>query len=315
MKLIALFENQLSERGTSTALFDYAYYNEKILKNKSVIFYEKNNSNNETVIEKFKQHFEVFAVNDFSEIDRIMEEKYTYCDLVYVIKYGIYDGKVSKRFKTGVHCVFECNEHHGSVYASVSPYISYYNESVPVVPHIVNLPDHDRNMRKELGIPENALVYGRHGGYETFSIPFVQQAVYRVALQYPHIYFIFVNTQPFCDPLPNIIHLGQILDLDKKVEFINTCDAMIWGRLDGETFGLSIAEFSIRNKPVFCSKYGYLAHIHMLGEKAIIYDENTVEPTLIRFNREESKTRDWNAYRDYSPEKVMEIFNRVFIEE
>jgi len=114
------------------------------------------------------------------------------------------------------------------------------------VPHMISLPEHNRNMREELKIPENSIVYGRHGGYEQFDISYVHPIVYKVAKNNPNIYFLFVNTQPFCDSLPNIIHLDKIVDLDKKVEFINTCDAMLWARTDGETFGIAIGEFSFK---------------------------------------------------------------------
>lgn len=40
---IAFLDNQLCERGITTGLYNYAHYNEKILENKSYIFYEKNN--------------------------------------------------------------------------------------------------------------------------------------------------------------------------------------------------------------------------------------------------------------------------------
>ena len=41
---IGFWSNQLSE--LETALYDYAYYNQKILENKSYIFYEKDNNTN-----------------------------------------------------------------------------------------------------------------------------------------------------------------------------------------------------------------------------------------------------------------------------
>ena len=31
------------------------------------------------------------------------------------------------------------------------------------------------------------------------------------------------------------------------------------------------------------------------------------------FNRDEAKLKDWNAYGDYLPEKVMDSFNNIFI--
>jgi len=169
-------------------------------------------------------------------------------------------------------------------------------------------------MRKELNIPDNACVFGQYGGYDSFDIEYAQISVYEVARQHPNIYFIFVNARPFCEPLPNLIHYEIIIDLDKKVEFINTCDAMIWGRLGGESFGLCIAEFSTKNKPVICTNSGYDAHIHLLGDKAILYDETNLYEILVTFDKEEMETRDWNAYQEYTPEKVIEIFKRVCID-
>ena len=105
------------------------------------------------------------------------------------------------------------------------------------------------------------------------------------------------------------------MDLDEKTEFINSCDAMIWGRSDGETFGLAIAEFSIRNKPVIsCTSGCYNSHVHLLKDKAIWYDESNLKDILLCFNREEMSKFDWNAYRDYSPENVMKIFKQVYID-
>lgn len=38
---IAFWDNCLCERGTTTSLYDYAYYNQTLLGNKSYIFYDK----------------------------------------------------------------------------------------------------------------------------------------------------------------------------------------------------------------------------------------------------------------------------------
>ena len=94
-KKIAFFENQLNERGTSVNLFDYAYFNEKILKNKSYIFYEKTNPNNHpNIIEKFKKYFEhVIGLNSFYEIDEKLKEHSI--PILYQIKGGWNDNKVS----------------------------------------------------------------------------------------------------------------------------------------------------------------------------------------------------------------------------
>jgi len=312
MVKIAFWDNCLCERGTTTAIYDYAYYNRTILGNQSIIMYNTTRiENNSEVINKFKEQFTVHGVDNFDKVDPILLLEQ--CDIFYIIKAGEYEGQISKVIKTVVHCVFNCNQPHGNVYAAVSNWVSgAYNHKV--VPHIVCLPNNANNMRIELNIPESATVFGRHGGYGQFDIPYVQEIVYKIAQTYPNIYFIFMNTQIFCPPLPNIIHYGQIINLEDKTSFINTCDAMLWGRSGGETFGLSIAEFSIRNKPVFATKCGDDAHVHLLDDKGIWYNENNLYDLLTTFDKNEASTKDWNAYRDYDPEKVMRVFKNVFID-
>jgi hypothetical protein len=95
--------------------------------------------------------------------------------------------------------VFSSREPHGEVYSSISKYVSHYNDNIPVLPHIVHLPYHEENMRKELNIPDDATVFGRHGGKGQFDIQFVQQVVYQIAKANPNIYFLFVNTNEFCE--------------------------------------------------------------------------------------------------------------------
>lgn len=323
MVRIVFWDNCLNERGTSLAIYDYAYYNKKILGNESIIMYNTTrNDNLQDVIDKFKNEFQVIGVNNFKLVDTILYK--LNCNIFYIIKSGENEGQVSKVCKTVVHCVFNCNEPHGNVYASISPYIKKYNKRIPCVPHMINLPDHNKNMRKELNIPEDAIVYGRYGGYDAFDIPYVHNIVYNVASNNTNIYFLFMNTQPFCDFLPNIIHLEKTIDLNRKVEFINTCDAMLHARHIGESFGLSIAEFSSKNKPIVTTPNFKLnpnvdvAHIYFLKEKGIWYNEDNLYSILTTFltkeNRDEISKKDWNAFKDYTPEKVIKQFKRVFID-
>ena len=54
--VIAFYINEMNFRGVANSTFFYAYYNEKILKNKSVIFYNRKNLNNlKQVLNKFKK--------------------------------------------------------------------------------------------------------------------------------------------------------------------------------------------------------------------------------------------------------------------
>ena len=79
--------------------------------------------------------------------------------------------------------------------------------------------------------------------------------------------------------------------MNTKVKFINTCDVMLHARQVGESFGLSCAEFSIRNKPIIT----YLNspernHIDTLGEKGIYFEtESDILHILRNLDKEGNK--------------------------
>ena len=101
-------------------------------------------------------------------------------------------------------------------------------------------------------------------------------------------------------------------------DFIRTCDAMVHARREGETFGLAVAEFAVRNKPVLTANLSFrqstLAHVHHLGAKAILYtDAASLLDALLSFNRTDAASRDWRAYTEFEPHMVMRRFREVFL--
>ena len=323
MKTVAFYQPFLNERGTSVAMFDYAYFNEKILKNKSVILYNHHNSWNEkNGEERFKKHFDVYsldckennqqAINE--KIDLIVES--TNAKWIYMTKYGNNDGCVSSKAKTLVQCIGMASpdQAHGDVFSYGSYWLSNActGGKYPAVPYMVYLPDENGDMREELGIPKDAIVYGRHGGADTFDMPWAYQVIAEVLRQKDNVYFLFLNTTKFIDH-PRVIHLDTIVDNNHKTRFINTCDAMLHVRYIGESFGLACGEFSIRNKPVitwFGSKERN--HIEVLRDKGIYY--NTPQELFnILMTFTPDSTKDWNAYREYTPEKIMKIFDEIYL--
>ena len=250
MVKIAFHDNQLGERGTTVAVFDYAYYNKHILGNESIIMYDGTDKRNvKDVIKKFGKEFKLRPYGNWNkDANRILTEEN--CDILYMQKAGGWDGKIAHPSvcKTIIHCVFVTNCPHGNVYGRISNYFG--DNKWPVVNYMVNLPDVKGDMRKELNIPEDAIVFGRHGGLDQFDIPNVHMAIDKITDENPNLYFFLVNTKKFCKDKKNIIHYGKIIDLEKKTKFINSCDAMIHARKGGETFGSAIAEFSIKNKPI-----------------------------------------------------------------
>jgi hypothetical protein len=178
---------------------------------------------------------------------------------------------------------------------------------------MINLPDHNEDMRESLCIPKHAITYGRYGGKQQFNG--IHHIIEKVALDNPNIYFLFVNTDVFCKPLKNIIHIDTIVDLSEKRRFINTCDAMLWSRSDGETFGLAIGEFSTCNKPIICYRHNNIsADFHIKTLKNNAYWFRTADELiniLTGFNREEAKLKDWNMYKEFTPEKKIQDYHRL----
>ena len=316
-KNVIFFMNNFSERGTGVATFDYARYNEDILGNKSYIvcYSNKGTDFDPSVYSKFKDRFGVLEINNIRDITNIINQ----FDIHFF--YALVFGNESSSFefnnkniwlqcKTIKHCVFETTFEEGDFYISISHFLNQkYNTNIPVIPHIVDLPDTDENLRTALNIPHDAIVYGRYGGKEQFNIKDAHDAIRAFLQTETNTYFLFMNTDKFYEH-PNILYLDKTVDPLFKTKFINTCDAMIHARLGGETFGLAIGEFSSRNKPVITCNCGDMEHLRILCEKAITY--NSVDDLLYIFKNIREILRfenDWNMYRDYSPKKVMEMFN------
>jgi len=314
---IAFHDNCLSLRGTTVAIYDWAYWTRHYLSIDPIIMYDENHpANSIDAINKFKKEFSVFSYFNKSQIDKILLENQ--CDAFFMIKGGSPDGvisSVSKNFVNAVSGHWKPNWIHGDVYAMGSKWLSKItNNVIPNVPHMVCLPDVDEDMREELGIPKDALVIGRNGGSDTFDIPFVKQAIQVVLNERKDIWFVFQLTDKFIDH-ERVIFLPGSSDMNTKVRFINTSDAMLHARYVGESFGLSCAEFSIRNKPVITyEKSPERNHIDTLGEKGIYFEtKSDILHILRNLDKKEINSLEWNCYQDYTPEKVVQKFKEVYL--
>ena len=311
---IAFHTPQIDIRGTCDAIYNYAHYNETILHNKSVIIVPKNSANQLLAVSKFLRRFKILFYSDILHMEHLISD----CDILYCIKYGTNDNIMSKNIKTVIHCVFDLSEPHGDVYAAVSDSLARKFQRTLFVPHMIGLSPSftEENLRIHLGISENATVFGRHGGEDTFDLDFAKRAIIKVLQKYKNICFVFVNTPKFFKH-PQLFFLDKIIDSDEKNKFISTCDAHIECGSLGHSFGISIGEFSVNNKPIIAYNGSVWndAHINILGNKGIYYhDENSFYDILTTFNKEEWKLKDNNCYQNYSPKKVMEKFQRIFIE-
>jgi hypothetical protein len=270
--------------------------------------------------EKFNKRFKIIEIDDINDMVGLIT-KYKF-DFFYYLTHGEYlepyfqlDNKdIWGSCKTIKHCIFSPNGIEGDFILSISDYINHkYSINVPVIPHIVNIPNYEGDLRQELGIPKNAIVLGRYGGISEFNIGYTKEAIIEFINGNidENIYFLFMNTYSFIEH-HRVKYLPRSVDLRYKVLFINTCDAMIHGRDMGETFGLSVAEFSSKNKPVITAISGDLEHCKILGEKGIFYsNKEELLDIFVRIRDIIVSRDDWNAYRYYNPENVMSLFERL----
>lgn len=315
---IAFHTNEINVRGSEWAAYQYAHYNEEILGNESIYIAGPTTSRFERPESHkvFSERFKVYRYNDWSEVDSILENEKI--DILYMQKGGNNDGKFSNKVKTCVHSVFQMCDPHGDVYSYISEWLSGVmgNGQHPFVPYIVDLPTVTTNLRQELNIPEDAIVFGRLGGPDQFDITFVHEAVRQVLNERDDVYFLFGYTNEFINH-PRVIYYPPFCDSDFKSKFINSCDAMLHARTMGESFGLAIAEFSIRNKPVITFNGGNdKAHLHMLGDKALYYNNYDEIYTILKnFNKDLAASRNWDAYSSlFNVEAVMKKFKQVYID-
>ena len=313
---ICFHDNSLSVRGTTVAVFDYAFYCQKFFGLTSSILYCENHiANDKSVIKKFKQEFNVVrSYKTLHELNVLLEDISP--DAFFMEKAGPYDGVISSVCKNWIHAISICqpNQIYGDKFCMGSKWLSYIvSYKIPYVPYMINLPDiHYDNFRQELNIPQDSIVFGRNGGHNTFDLDFVKEAIKDTLKTRNDIFFLFQGTDKFYEH-DNIIYLPKSPDIYTKIKLINTTDALLHARYIGESFGATCAEFSYLNKPVI-TWYGSRErnHIDILGDIGIYYN-NYSDIFKILNNFKVDQNKDYNAYKDYSPEKVMKIFEEQYL--
>ena len=314
-KTILFHDNQLNERGTSVALYDYAFYARELLNINPIIMFDQNADNNQKAVAKFQKEFDVIPYHDFYEVEDIVKQHEV--DYFYAIKSGARDHVKVSGIKNLIHSVFNFkpDQKHGSVYAVISEWMSFASGyTFPYVPHMLNLPEHKNNLRKGLDIPEDAVVVGRYGGFDTFDLSFVNTSITRSLERRSDLWFVFMNTPPKINH-PHCIYLDLNVDLAYKVAFINTCDAMIHARFRGESFGLSVLEFAAHNKQIitfdnYCGERNH--HLLLRNNVSVYLTPNELESIF------EGLTKVSPFYtgflrKAFSPEAVMAKFDQVFL--
>ena len=315
--VVAFHTNTLGVRGSETAVWDYANFNETILGNRSILCLREELCDEvNPVFAKWKARFPILSYRSKRELsEKLLSQD---ASVLYQIKPGPFDGFVIPGVRNCIHSMFLSDEFHGDRFAYVSRWAAMVmtGRGDSFVPHLVPRLPSQQNLREKLGIPKSARVFGRHGGWETFNIPFAREAVARHARGHPGDHFIFLNTEPIREgrKLPNIHYLAATVDPEEKAEFLATCDAMLHARWHGETFGLAVGEFAVLGKPVITfSESRERAHLEMLGKQALLYrNADELAKILREFSPHKTHGTEYEIFGD--PKVVMEIFRKKFLE-
>jgi hypothetical protein len=301
------------------AVADYARFNQEILGNESVISYdasipyEKDMGTEPEVLATLGQQFEVVAHhgNPQTAVDQ------TQCDVAYFLRSGD-RGFVADNCRTVVHAVFQLYDPHADRYAYISEWLAgtmnqRHGGQVPYVPHMVNLPEPTMNIRESLGISPDVTLIGRMGGYNTFNIPFVKQAIVDLLNERDDYMFIMIGTAPWIEH-PRVKYFREFNDLQLKANFISACDAMLHARSNGESFGLTIVEALAMNKPVLAWEGGEdQNHSLLLAGSGLLYNQHNILDKL-RNIRDFKSAETWlDRAAKFRPEPVMHKFNEVFL--
>lgn len=313
---VAFHSFLITERGSEAALLDYARLNRTILKNESILcFPDRSGYADNPILKKWREEFPVILYGSKFSLGKALEKQGV--GVIYLTKPGPYDGFLVPGLKNCIHAQFLCDEFHGDVYAYLSPWMSRVmtGREDSFVPFFVPRLESGENLRKQLKIPPGARVFGRHGGWDTFNIPFARKVVAEHARNHPGDHFVFLNTKPIrgTERLANVHYLPATVDYQEKARFLATCDAMIHVRDTGETFGLAVAEFAILGKPVFTFENSReKAHLELLGRTGHGYiNASGLKKLLADFSPGAASPSGYVAYAD--PQAVMKIFEKVFL--
>jgi hypothetical protein len=315
---IAFLSNKLTLRGTEISLYNYADYNEKYLGNTSVIItrdYYKLGDARDIHIDaynKFLKRFPVFYYVEQPDIEEIVAREGI--EVLFIEKAGSWEGLIARNCFNIIHCVFSARQPHGHVYSALHEFINVDSQTnVPIIPYMALVEDSSEDLREELNIPKDAIVFGTYSGKECFDIDYIRKVVEDIGSNpaFPNIYFIFLYIEQFGPPSDRIKFLPGTTDGVYKRKFINTCNAMLYGREGGETFGLSCAEFSLCDKPIIGRAEEHSrAHFMILGDDMIKHTNYDELYEIVTQWPKHNKDVSNNGYKKYTPAYVMNIFSQ-----
>lgn len=250
--------DSFSLRGVTGATLAYAHAWTEILGHESVVI--KCDGHTPWITDRsaarFEQHFPVIRYQGIGELHHAINQEHV--EALYVLCSGHPEARFEGlEIPRWIHAVFpsQITDIHGDRYACVSEWLAKesFNRRIPFVPHIVDHFDRDldpTHWRAQLGIPANAILIGSMGGKHSFDLQAARIGLQEALDKSSSLYFIALNHHAFLKH-ERAFFLPGTDNQQMKAAFITSCNAMLHGRTQGETFGLACAEFAAAGKPVF----------------------------------------------------------------
>ena len=336
---IGFLDNQICERGSTWQSYLYAKYARTILGHSSALLYPTARymyddsawtrrkrlwlaKFSSKYRDKIRVHYDAKIANriirDGMEVIQVpLDGDFSQFDAIHHFKFGLDDTFRPRGTRYWVHAVSNGSQPHGERYAAVSSWLGRVS-GIPFVPNLIECPEDTADLRSELGIPADGIVFGRYGGRQTFDIPWAWDAIHQSLAEVSNIFFLFANTDVKLKherifDLPTMYDGEVPLEIQKR-RFVNTSNAMLHARELGETFGIACGEFAVCGKPIVTyAKSPERSHIEMLSHPVFYQDAAELKRAIALVAAGDAPPENGGAYRDCTPDKVMKIFDDVFI--
>ena len=306
---------RLNERGVAVALYDYAFHARRLLGVEPVVLHDAGGDVDAAQAARFAVAFPLRGYRNAAERAAAIEDERI--EVAYALKSTRPRYPLSPGRRTVVHEVFRFFDPHGDAYAYISPWLAEAAAAgrVPAVPHIVDPPSPQGDLRAEFGVPREAVVIGRHGAPDQFNVPFLAAAFEAALAARSDLWVMLLNTGPLLQH-ERVIHVPRAPERQRVADFVASCDLGLNARLGGEAFGLAIAEFLAQDKPVLVWEGGRdRHHLALVDDPAFRFrTREDLTRALVDFAPRDARGR-WRArVKRFSPDAVMRDFARVFLE-
>lgn len=353
MTKIIMVTDAISIRGDSINLENYATILRKYYGIESIIAYNPSNLSNSSQRIREIQGNEIRVETYFSESELVSISR----NFDATHGYFAADGRYFPRWIPGIkhlnHAVFRFFEPYGDKYAYVSEWLHKYanrkrisrtgselenvyaisdspyrvNKEMKTgwVPHTV-LPKFESGseFRKKYNISNDVFLVGRIGGFKTFSDPEAKKAICELLESNKDIIFCFANTEKFVHH-KNAIFLEEVDELGKW-QFYDACNLLLNCRISGESFGFTIVEPLMINKPVLApsilrNRLMDQNQISILKYQGLLYHSRMhLKYLILNYKKHHYSSEVYNSKRfsklveQYNGESVAERFVEFFLD-